>query len=472
MFQKSLLFPLVTLTSWLSANAVTLDINNKTSIYEAQALVVQGMMDYYNGNNSGGTPGMFQPPYYWWESGVAWNSLLDYTYLTGNTTFSSLIESSMLFQDGKDWDYMPSNQTTTEGNDDQGFWGILAITAAEKNFTNPGPGNPSWLYLAQAVFNTMASRWDNTACDGGLRWQIYTWNTGYNYKNSVANGCLFNIGARLYRYTGNSTYLTWCETVWDWATGVQFVNDTLTDSSGPILSVYDGADMSANCTDISKVEWTYNSGLFMSGAAFLYNATFMYNNGSDANATASMWLTRVEQLWGRATVFFSNQVMYEAGCQLVTGPNTCNNDERCFKGIFSKFLGYVMLLAPSMNDVIRPYIFASAQAAAESCSGGTDGHTCGLDWLVGKWDGIYGLGEQICAVDIFNLLLIHDMPGPLTQGTGATSVGDPAAGTNSTGSSLITVNQLTISTKDKAGAGVITALVIIVLVASGWWMMI
>src|ERR1700752_4366633 len=102
MFQKSLLFSLVTFTSWLSANAVTLDINNKTSIYEAQALVVQGMMDYYNGNNSGGTPGMFQPPYYWWESGVAWNSLLDYTYLTGNNTFAALIESSMLFQDGKD----------------------------------------------------------------------------------------------------------------------------------------------------------------------------------------------------------------------------------------------------------------------------------------------------------------------------------------------------------------------------------
>ena len=70
------------------------------------------------------------------------------------------------------------------------------MIAAETNFENPPTDQPQWLALAQAVFNTQASRWDNTSCGGGLKWQIFTFNNGYNYKNSISNGCFFNLGAR------------------------------------------------------------------------------------------------------------------------------------------------------------------------------------------------------------------------------------------------------------------------------------
>jgi mannan endo-1,6-alpha-mannosidase len=59
----------------------------------------------------------------------------------------------MLFQVGDNADYMPANQTHSEGNDDQAFWGLAAMAAAEMNFPNPPPKSPQWLALAQAVFN-------------------------------------------------------------------------------------------------------------------------------------------------------------------------------------------------------------------------------------------------------------------------------------------------------------------------------
>lgn len=131
-------------------------------------------------------------------------TMVDYWYYTGDTTYVAEVKEAIIWQAGDDYDFMPTNQTKSEGNDDQGFWGMAAMTAAEANFSNPDTGIPGWVAMAQAVFNLMATRWDDTTCGGGLRWQIFTFNTGYTYKNSIANGCFFNIAARLARYTGNT----------------------------------------------------------------------------------------------------------------------------------------------------------------------------------------------------------------------------------------------------------------------------
>lgn len=109
-------------------------------------------------------------------------TLIDYWYYTGDETYNNLTKQALLFQVGETNDYMPRNQTRTEGNDDQGFWGLSVMSAAEYKFPDPPPDKPQWLGLAQAVFNTQAARWDTEHCGGGLRWQIFTWNNGYDYK--------------------------------------------------------------------------------------------------------------------------------------------------------------------------------------------------------------------------------------------------------------------------------------------------
>ncbi|KAF5102570.1 hypothetical protein D0Z00_000280 [Geotrichum galactomycetum] len=429
---------------------IKIDWSSESSINDGLALLAKGLMDYYNGNDTGKTPGMFSNPYYWWEAGAAWNSMLDYWYYTGDTTYNSILKSSLQFQVGDYWDYMPSNQTTTEGNDDQGFWGITVMAAAEKNFENPNEDQPGWVYLAQAVFNTMAARWDEENCAGGLRWQIFTWNNGYDYKNTVSNGCLFNLAARLARYTQNETYVEWAHRVWDWTKSVGFIIDT--EEWWP---VYDGGFIKNNCTDTEPIEWTYNSGLLLSGAAVMYNYT------NDA-----VWLTRAQGIWNRARVFFlPGDIMYEAACQ---PSKQCNNDQRSFKGIFSRFLGLTCLMAPTMSLEIQQYLANSSIAAAQSCSGGTDGHTCGLDWSHDGWDGYYGLGEQMSALEVMQNRLVWTRPPPLTEDTGATSVSNGSAGTVQAERRVIT--HLTLGNKDKAGAGVITALVLIFLLIASWWL--
>lgn len=109
-------------------------------------------------------------------------TLIDYWYYTGDDTYNDLTSQALLFQVGETNDYMPRNQTRTEGNDDQGFWGLSVMSAAEYKFPDPPADQPQWLALAQAVFNTQAARWDTEHCAGGLRWQIFTWNNGYDYK--------------------------------------------------------------------------------------------------------------------------------------------------------------------------------------------------------------------------------------------------------------------------------------------------
>lgn len=141
---------------------------------------------------------------------------------------------------------------------------MAALTAAELNFPNPPADQPQWLALAQAVFNTQADpkRYDET-CNGGLRWQIPFSNLGYDYKNTISNGCFFNMGARLAVYTGNETYAKYAERAWDWTTGVGFIDKD--------YNVYDGGHIEYNCTDINPVQFSYNHGVFLLGAATMYN---------------------------------------------------------------------------------------------------------------------------------------------------------------------------------------------------------
>ena len=151
-----------------------------------------------------------------------------------------------------------------QGNDDQAFWAFAAMSAAELNFpASPGKNDPSWLSLAQAVFNLQTSRWDDQHCGGGLRWQIFTFNNGYDYKNSISNGGFFQLAARLARYTGNQTYADWAEKSYDWIlTTPLFTSDYL---------IYDGAQIENNCTVADKLQWTYNVGTYLMGAASMYN---------------------------------------------------------------------------------------------------------------------------------------------------------------------------------------------------------
>ncbi len=435
--------------------AVDLQISDKDSICSAASLVADGMMNYYSGSQYGGTVGMFQPPYYWWQAGHAFGGLLDHWYYCQNTTYEDVLYSSLIAQTGTNYDYIPKNQSTTEGNDDQGFWGLFVMAAAERNFTEPHGDDkkvPSWLTMSQAVYNTMWKRWDRENCGGGLRWQIFTWNSGYNHKNTVSTACLFHMAGRLARFTGNDSYVDVADEVYQWLIDAHFLEEA------DAARVYDGADIADNCSNVVKLEWTYNYGLLLGGAAYLYNAT-----------QEDIWMHRVQNLVEGSKVFFNNSIMYERACQ---GGGTCNTDQRSFRAVFSRALGLTSLLVPSLYDDIRPLLEKSASAAAKSCSGGTDGITCGQDWTVNGWDNKYGLGEQMAALEVMLSLLPGTMPAPLDHNdSGVNTTGDYNAGLDSNTNQL-DHEPLNIQTKDKAGAAIITAVVLFIIILGAIWMII
>lgn len=116
----------------------------------------------------------------------------DYWKLTGDTSYNDVITEGILHQTGDNRDFMPLNHTMSLGNDDQGFWGMTAMLAAENKFPNPPEDKAQWLALAQAVWTTQANpQRHDEYCGGGLRWQIPFSNAGYNYKNS---GCFCRAG--------------------------------------------------------------------------------------------------------------------------------------------------------------------------------------------------------------------------------------------------------------------------------------
>jgi len=219
------------------------------------------MMRYYIGDQPGQPVGNLPDPYFWWEAGAMFGQLIDYWQLTNDTTYNDRVTAGLLAQVGENNDYMPTNQTRTEGNDDQVFWAFAVMTAAESKFPNPPPDQPQWLPLAQSVFNQQAARWNASTCNGGLRWQIYPFNAGFNYKNTISNGGFFQLAARLARYTGNATYAGWADKMYDWMEETGLVNEQ--------YMVYDGADVADNCTVKNKIQYTYNYGTMIAGATYV-----------------------------------------------------------------------------------------------------------------------------------------------------------------------------------------------------------
>ncbi|KAF4120092.1 mannan endo-1,6-alpha-mannosidase [Geosmithia morbida] len=446
----------VSLMGVAQAQMAQFTLDTPANIKKAASQVAWNLLQYYHGNETGQTPGILPGPpasglgpYYWWQGGAMWGAFIDYWYYTGDTTYNDLVKSSILFQTGENNDFMPRNYTASMGNDDQGFWGMTAMTAAETVFSNPAADQPQWLALAQAVFNSMATpdRWQSNICGGGLRWQVPFSNKGYDYKNTIANGCFFNIGARLARYTDNSTYAEWAEKTWDWMEGVGFMG---TDNE----ALYDGAHVETNCTDINKEQYSYNNAVFLQGAAFMYN----YTDGD------TKWKSRLDKMLEHGfKVFFPEGICYEPWCE---ASGSCTTDMLSFKGYVHRWYSSAAKLAPYIEDQVKPVLTKSAQAAAKVCTGGST-NQCGFSWSKGTFDDSLGAGQEMSALGAFSALLLDDVAAPATAKKGGTSKGDPNAGSEA---NSFLDDQDRITTGDRAGAGILTFLILGSAIGMYGWM--
>lgn len=182
------------------------------------------------------------------------------------------------------------------------------------------------------------------------------------------------------------------------------------------------------------------------------------------------WRERVEGILNQTvSTFFKDGVMFEAACE---ASGNCDTDQQSFKAYLSRSMAATTQVAPFTADTIMPLLQTSAQAAAKQCSGtagpyGTLGNVCGLQWTKqSAYDGSFGVGQQLAAMEVIQSNLIQNTHGPVTNKTGGTSQGNPSAG----GTAINMPQVAPITMADKAGAGLLTALVLSGFIGLMFWM--
>lgn len=180
------------------------------------------------------------------------------------------------------------------------------------------------------------------------------------------------------------------------------------------------------------------------------------------------WLDRTYALINRTIEdFFPGGIAYEVPCEFETG--RCSQDMLSFKGYVHRWMTVVTQLVPSTRDIILPVLRTSTAAAIKQCTGGASGRVCGFYWTNGTFidpavDKTSGAGEAMNVLAAVQSLLVVEPP--TTNATGGTSQGDPNAGMNPSPFKEPTI----ITTGDRAGAGILTIVVLVSAVAIWAWM--
>lgn len=143
-----------------------------------------------------------------------------------------------------------------------------------------------------------------------------------------------------------------------------------------------------------------------------------------------------------------------------------------FKGYVHRWLSVVTQIAPFTRDKILPVLRKSAEAAVRQCTGGSSGRACGFYWTSGQYvdpavDKTSGAGEAMDALSAVASLLIDDANSPVTNLTGGTSKGNPAAGLGHTDNPGAL---RPITAADRVGAGILTFVVLGSAVSTFGWM--
>lgn len=167
------------------------------------------------------------------------------------------------------------------------------------------------------------------------------------------------------------------------------------------------------------------------------------------------------------SIFFKQgtNIMYEQSCEPI---NNCNTDQNSFKAYMSRWMGATVQIAPFTFDLIMPKLQASAEAAAKACVEDGEGYKCGLKWTTGTYNDPEDLGTDMSALEVIQSVLSPKVDAPVTHDRGGTSKGDPSAGKDDSDKDQ-GADLGPITTGDKAGAGILTFLVLGGIIAGSVW---
>jgi len=296
---------------------------------------------------------------YWWKSANTMETITDFMDYTNTNQFGWIYDHV----------YQRGGSFINTYYDDEGWWGIAWLKAYER--TKDG----RFLKLAQSIHRDISGGWDDH-CGGGV-W----WSKDRNYKNAIPNELFLVLSTRLYRVTGDESYLNWADKEWNW-----FAKSGMINSQG---LVNDG--LTNDCKNNGENTWTYNQGVILGGLQELYVIT-----------KNPAYLTAAQNIAGAAMniLRWPNGVLKES-CD---SNDSCGSDGAEFKGVFVRYLGQLASSAtPDERAKIQSFLSLNADALWNDDRG--NGVNFGGSWAGPfSWDGDaqINLPRTQVALDAFN----------------------------------------------------------------------
>ena len=288
---------------------------------------------------------------YWWQA-HAIDALLDGYVLTGDEKYLEYMDRlrhGVLQRNG----FVLYNHFY-----DDMEWMALALLRAY-NLTD------DTLYLedAKKLFNDIIRGW---MPEGGI-----AWNKDHQSVNACSNGPAAILAARLYRATGDETYLDWAKKIFAW------LDETLVDPR--TFLVLDNLHLSTK--QIDRRTFTYNQGTYIGAAVELYELT-----GDEA------YLEKAQRTARSALVYHGDRTgvfIQERG----------QGDGGLFKGIMVRYMVELLRVAPEMT-ALRDALVANAASVSEVRR---DDGLFGPRWRGAPHVGTVDLSTHLSAVMLFAL---------------------------------------------------------------------
>ncbi|KAJ9413283.1 glycosyl hydrolase family 76-domain-containing protein [Fusarium oxysporum] len=185
------------------------------------------------------------------------------------------------------------------------------------------------------------------------------------------------------------------------------------------MGIYEGVTIGdgQDCSNIIKTQWLCNTGIFLHGAAALYNLT-----------ESDTWKKRVggmtSDVWNKVV---KNYIINEQFCE---AHKQCNQEQRSFKRYLAHWMAATSQVAPYTNTNITTHLKSSVQAAA-----------------------------KINAASILMYTLVDKAKAPVTSKTGGIFKGNHGGRDTNSGQEDGKLKYKTITIAEKAGAGILTLLI-------------
>ncbi|KNB16527.1 hypothetical protein FOXG_14366 [Fusarium oxysporum f. sp. lycopersici 4287] len=202
------------------------------------------------------------------------------------------------------------------------------------------------------------------------------------------------------------------------------------------MGIYEGVTIGdgQDCSNIIKTQWLCNTGIFLHGAAALYNLT-----------ESDTWKKRVggmtSDVWNKVV---KNYIINEQFCE---AHKQCNQEQRSFKRYLAHWMAATSQVAPYTNTNITTHLKSSVQAAAKVFDGSD------------SFDYIVDFGLQINAASILMYTLVDKAKAPVTSKTGGIFKGNHGGRDTNSGQEDGKLKYKTITIAEKAGAGILTLLI-------------